>query len=89
MNKPESYWNYRIIKMADPKLKGLPRSYSYGIYEVYYKNGKPYAWSKDPMHAIGETWNELWADYRRMKECFVKPTLALKGKKLVEIGRFK
>ncbi len=89
MQKKESYWNYRVIKMADKKLKGLPQSYSYGIYEVYYDKGEATSWSKDPMWAIGETWKELLEDYHLMFKAFTHSTLELKGNKLVEIGRFK
>ena len=82
-------WNYRIIKMADKKLKGLPQSFSWGIYEVYYKNDVPHSWSENPMHAIGDSWNELMEDYNIMFHAFTKPTLILKEGKLLEIGRFK
>ena len=70
--------------MADKKLKNLPQSYSYGIYEVYYTNDKPTSWSSEPMHAIGETWNELHEDYHRMFEAFCKKPLILENGKLKE-----
>ena len=77
-------WNYRVIKMADKKLKGLPQTYSWGIYEVYYTDDKPTSWSEDPCHAIGESWNELEEDYNLMFEAFKKKTLELVKGKLVE-----
>ncbi len=83
-------WNYRVIKIANTPLKGLPQTYSYGIYDVYYsKTGIPHSWGMNPQHPIGETWNELYADYNLMHDAFKKPTLELKDDKLKEIGLFK
>lgn len=76
-------WNYRIIKITDTKLKGLPQTYSYGIYEVYYKNNKPIAWSKDPMHPIGETFMGLWESHHLMQQAFLSKVLELKNNKLI------
>jgi hypothetical protein len=87
--KKNNGWNYRVIKMPDKKLKGLPQTYSWGIYEVYYTNDKPTSWSADPIYPIGESWNELMDDYHIMFQAFTKPTLELKGDKLIESGRFK
>lgn len=89
MKKKNNGWNYRVIKMADKKLKGMPQTYSWGIYEVYYTNDKPTSRSEEPMHPIGESWNELIENYHYMFQAFVKPTLELKVGKLIEIGRFK
>ncbi len=89
MKLKKSYWNYRVIKMADKKLKNLSQTYSWGIYEVYYTNDLPTSWSKDPMYPIGESWNELIEDYQYMFQAFTKSTLELKNGKLIEIGRFK
>jgi hypothetical protein len=80
-----SGWNYRVVKMADEvKLKGFPKSYSYGIYEVYYdKKGKPIGWSSDPMWPIGEDLAELLGDFDYMHQAFSRPILELRGNKLI------
>ncbi len=84
--KSKTHWNYRVIKTADKKLKGLSQSWSWGIYEVYYTRDKPTSWSKDPMYPVGESWNELVKDYNIMFQAFMKPTLELRKGKLIEIG---
>jgi hypothetical protein len=89
MKKPKSYWNHRVIKMADLKLKGLPQTYSWGIYEVFYENDKPTSWTSEPIHPIGGSWNELFESWNCMFEAFKKKTLEVKGDKLVELGLFK
>jgi hypothetical protein len=76
-------WNYRVIKMADPKLKGCP--------QTYYTDNKPTSWSADPQYPIGESWNELYEDYHCMFHAFSQRPLELKGDKLVEgklFGKF-
>lgn len=84
----KTYWNYRVIKMPDPILKGMEQTYSWGIYEVYYTDDKPTSWSAEPMHAIGETFNELLEDFHNMQRGILAAPLELKGKKLVETKRF-
>ena len=57
-------WNYRVRNVNG----------NYGIYEVYYdKNGKPNAWSQDPMEPYGESLEELKDDLKRMMTAFEKP----------------
>lgn len=86
---PKNYWNHRVIKRADQKLKNIPQSYSYGIYEVYYTDDKPHSWTENPVHPIGESWNELFEDWKGMFEAFKKPTLELKDGVLVKGKLFK
>lgn len=81
-------WNYRVIKMPDKKLKNLPQSYSFGIYEVYYTNDKPTSWSAEPMWPIGETFNDLVEDFGHMQNAFSAKCLELKDGILVEGNRF-
>lgn len=87
--KKGNYWEYRVIKTADTKLKGRPQTYSWGIYEVYYTNGKITSWSKDPIYPIGESCNDLYEDYHLMFRAFTKRTLEEKDETLIEIGLFK
>lgn len=82
-------WNYRIIKMADRRLKNVPQTYSWGIYEVYYTDDLPTSYSENPMYPIGESWNELYKDYSVMHRAFQEKTLELKNGKLIETIRFK
>jgi hypothetical protein len=76
-------WNYRVIKVKDPKIKGFDDSYSYGIYEVYYTNRKPTSWSENPIYPIGESRFELEEDYNRMRLAFTYPVLEVIDNKLV------
>lgn len=76
-------WNYRVIKIKDKKLKNIPQTYSWGIYEVYYTDNIPTSWSENPMHPIGESWNELYKDYSCFHRAFQEKTLELKDGKLV------
>ena len=42
---PENYWNYRVMRKT---LRVNEREYhGYGIYEVYYRCGKPTNWSQN------------------------------------------
>ena len=82
--KKNNGWNYRVIKVADKKLKGLPQTYSFGIYEVYYKDNIAHSWSAEPQYPIGESWIELYQDYHRMVEAFTKKVMYIKDGKLKE-----
>ena len=66
-------WNYRIIED-----KGV-----FNIYEVYYSGKKPHSWSKEPIYAQGETFNELVEDFSAMQNAFSAPILKIKGNKLL------
>lgn len=95
MNKPKpkeevkkSYWNYRVVKEADKKLKGLPQSYSYTIRDVYYENGKPTSWGTEPQYAVGETFDDLFVDLHNMQNAMSAKVLEIKDGKLVETKRF-
>lgn len=86
--KKKSYWNYRIIKTPDKKLKGLPQTYSYGIYDIYYEDGVPTSWGAEPQHPIGETYMELCEDLSNMQTALSDKVLVLEKGKLVEGSRF-
>lgn len=77
MTKMINYWNYRII--FDPK------SNSYSIHEVYYKNNKPCSWTENGICPFGESLDELSEDFEMMKEAFSKPCLTIIENKLIEI----
>ncbi len=80
-------WNYRIVKQFDPKLKGLKRTASYSIRDVYYDgNGKPHSWGADPQHPIGETKKGLIFDLKIMRQASRRPVLVVRGNKLFKIN---
>lgn len=87
--KNKGGWNYRVVKEADPIIKGLEQTYSYSIRDVYYKNNNPVGWGAEPQHPIGEGWNDVFTDWNTMFDAFRQPTLEIQGDKLVDIGMFK
>lgn len=87
--KNNNGWNYRLVKEADPKLKGLKQTYSYSIRDVYYTKGKPTSWGATPQYIVGESWNEALADWNRFFDAFTQPTLEIKDNNLIDIGMFK
>lgn len=44
---PDKYWNYRVMRRI-VILNDVPYD-TFGIYEVYYRCGKPDNWSKEPV----------------------------------------
>lgn len=68
-------WNYRLISHGDSLL----------IHEVYYENGKPVAWTEEPVWVVGEDQNEILKELKSMAECCLLPVLEVKKNKLYEI----
>ena len=62
-------WNLRIIKH---KSKGGDY---YGIYEVFYINGKPNMHTDQPVDVGGEDVDELLEYYIMLEEAFCAPIL--------------
>tara|TARA_Y100000310_G_C20699497_1_gene828385 strand:+ start:2144 stop:2449 length:306 start_codon:yes stop_codon:yes gene_type:complete len=77
-----SYWNYRVIfhpagtvKMASGKH--VPYEAYYGLHEVHYRDGKPWAYTEDPISVVDfleeeidenevyNRFNEILADMKR------------------------
>jgi hypothetical protein len=78
-------WNYRVIKGKDRKLKGLPQSYFYGIFEVYYGEDRvPHSCTTEPIALVGETLEELKKDYEMVSEAFKQPVLEMEYFKKLE-----
>lgn len=71
--------------MPDPQIGNFPRTYSFGVYDVYYEDGRPTSWGADPQHPIGETYDELERDFSNFGIAFGKPILELVDEKLVEM----
>lgn len=44
---PDKHWNYRIMRRTFI-VNDIPYD-SYGIHEVYYRCGKPFNWSREPI----------------------------------------
>ena len=71
-------WNYRVIKRDHPVQDWWIKKTedgecgvghietTYAIHEVYYKGGNIVAISADPIHPIGDTFEELRGELRRM-----------------------
>ena len=55
--KPESYWNYRIMRDRD----GL-----FNIYEVYYRCGKVKNWSSEPASVLTDEVDEIASSLEKM-----------------------
>jgi hypothetical protein len=70
------YWNYRIIKSQG----------AYGIHEVYYNdvNGD-ITWTETPVGVVGDTKEDLAAEFRHMEEAFTRPVLVERGEGIVEV----
>lgn len=58
-------WNHRVILHEDG---------TFGIYEVFYNNGKPWGRTETPS-VVGDTPGELIEELTRMAECIAKPIL--------------
>jgi len=58
-------WNYRIVKKDE----------HYGIYEVYYSDGKPEAVTMESIAPFGDTFEELVGDFSYMIAAFGEPVL--------------
>ena len=68
------HWNYRVIKCDTDE------NIVYRIHEVYYNdNGEIEGFIEDPVHASGESFEELLSDLDMMiKDAKNLPTLSLK-----------
>lgn len=74
-------WNYRVVKEKEK----TGNNFFFSIRDVYYKDGIPYGWGAEPQHPVGETRSALEADAKLMARAFRKPTLVVKGSRLVEL----
>jgi hypothetical protein len=62
-------WNYRVVK------RNMDGDILYGIYEVYYDGDRPVYITTNPIHAHGDTKEELKSDVVRMLNAFDKSIL--------------
>lgn len=75
-DKPERYWNYRIIE--SPAERGDERYY--GIHEVHYEGDKPWGYSEHPTDVVWGSEEGLEAGKEMltsMLKAFDKPVLML------------
>jgi hypothetical protein len=69
-------WNYRLIRRPNGPTPHEDEPYFFAIHEVYYdKKGKVEAWSADPIHAGGTTFEALRGDLTFMVGALSKPVL--------------
>jgi len=75
-------WNFRVIRRTD-----LHGNHYYTIHEVYTNgSGSIGMWSKDAIHAQGDTLGELKQELEWMLDALKKPVLKEVDDKLVEVG---
>lgn len=82
---PEHHWNYRVISKKHKIPNFTPFSEheevpeeteeTFGIHEVYYKNGVPVSCTQEPIAPFGNTEKELKKSLKNMLMAFDKPTL--------------
>lgn len=65
-------WNHRVMKRVC-KSAGGHQETLYGIYEVYYKDDKPWLYSSDPVSPIGNTIEELRESLAHMLRATYNP----------------
>ena len=70
---PMSHWNFRVIR-KESDFKGN-KYVTFGIYEVYYTEGKPTACTMDAMTPHGETLDDLKQDMKWYEVAMKKPVL--------------
>ena len=71
-------WNYRIVKKThdyDSIVNPGEKHVTFGIHEVYYRNGEPSMTTVDPMKPQGETLDELKEDVQHFLAALDKPVL--------------
>jgi len=68
-----SHWNHRVIRK---ELEYDCETFvTFGIYEVYYTEGKPTACTVEMMKPHGETLDELKQDLERFQKALEHPVL--------------
>lgn len=68
-------WDYRVMRRA-VKIKGTKKyDVSFGIYEVYFDNGRVEGWTTDPVEPHGDTLDDLKTDIKWMRQALKKPVL--------------
>tara|TARA_R110002096_G_scaffold359594_1_gene552501 strand:- start:1449 stop:1727 length:279 start_codon:yes stop_codon:yes gene_type:complete len=70
---PMSHWNFRVIRKETDHSSG--KYVTFGIYEVYYTEGKPTACTMEMMSPHGETLDELKQDIEWYQLALSKPVL--------------
>ena len=68
-NKPDRHWNTRVL--AVEHLGEV----EFGIYEVYYKNGKPWLHTENPVQCLGTDINDLIGALDKKRAALNKPIL--------------
>ena len=71
--KPNSHWNHRVMRREHENSEP-----TYGIHEVYYKQGKADMWTDDPVEVTGDDIQELKQTLERMILALEKPILNFK-----------
>ena len=63
-------WNYRVVSHSFG-----PKHTSFGIHEVYYKDGEPEMVTVKPIKLSADTVEELRADFDLIQDAFTQPVL--------------
>jgi hypothetical protein len=77
--KPDSHWNHRVMRKEHDNSES-----TYGIHEVYYKQGKANMWTEDPVEVTGDDVQELKQTLERMLLALEKPILNFKDGSVVD-----
>lgn len=69
-------WNYRVIrKEHKSNQKNIENYVSYGVYEVYYKDGEPFSCSEEPNYVFGDSLEDLQEVLSMMMDALGRPVL--------------
>lgn len=66
----KSHWNYRVMR-----INNKHKNEEYGIFEVYYKNGKPDGWTEEAVRIYTDNFDEIKETLQYMQEALEKPIL--------------
>ena len=67
-------WNHRVVRRVYKRTRGDDEVF-YGIHEVYYRDGVPYALTSNAVSLGSDSIEGLRDVLRTMRKCLLKPTL--------------
>jgi hypothetical protein len=71
--KLDPHWNYRVVRKI--REHNGTKWITFGIHEVYYRDGEPAMVTVDPVDPHGETFEELKEDLEWHNRALEKPVL--------------
>ena len=96
-NIPEDYWNYRWIKSTieydEYDKDGNPtgnklNDVCYHMFEVYYSNGKPIGWSKQPITFYACNAKDMIQLFAKAIDASREKVLKIQDNKLIELDEY-